>query len=183
MYERIGAKSRREPMALGPSVRDVMTRDVYAVAPDTDLDTVSALFLIRHISGVPVVDEAGRPLGIVTRTELLGSRPQTRGSHGRPFYYVIRDGTIHAPRGPGHGSRQGEGAARDVMSSFVFTIPPDSPVLDAMRLMTGRELHRVVVADRGRIVGIVTSMDLLRAAVRWMDAENLPYDFAIGDGD
>jgi CBS domain-containing protein len=155
----------------GLCVQDIMTRDVYAVGPDTDLGTVTALFSLRHISGVPVVDDAGRPLGIVTKTDLLapGTRRRTQG--GKPIYYRLRDGMIHTLGSPRDEHVGQDGVVGDVMSAYLFTVSPKSPLVDAMRLMTGDEIHRVVVVDNGRIVGMVTTMDLLRAALRWVDGQ------------
>ena len=163
-------------------VQDIMTRDVYAVAPDTDLGTVAALFSLRHISGVPVVDESGRPVGIVTKTDLLAPGTRRRSQGGRPIYYRLRDGAIQALGSPREDNVAQDGVAGDVMSAYLFTVSPTSPVVDAMRLMTGDEVHRVVVADGGRIVGIVTTMDLLRAALRWVD-EQKAYEADVGAAD
>jgi CBS domain-containing protein len=157
----------------GLLVESVMTRDIYAVAPDTDLETVGALFAMSHISGAPVVDAAARPIGMISKTDLIVPRSSRTGSspRGKPIYYRIRGGLIHSVGTPRDGAAVSAAVAGDVMSSFVFTIGPRAPLVDAMRLMVSEEVHRLVVVDGGRLVGIVSSIDVLRAALRWSDAE------------
>jgi len=154
----------------GIRVESTMTRDVYAVGPDTDLETVGALFVAQHISGAPVIDGKGRAVGMISKTDLLAPKPARGGTGGKPFYYRVRDGAIHTIGTPRDGPNTTRAVVGDVMSPFVFTVGPKAPLIDAMRLMVMDEVHRLLVVEGDRLVGMVTSMDALRALLRWAAA-------------
>lgn len=148
-------------------VDDIMTRDVFAVGPSTDLETVAALFVAKHISGTPVIDAKGRAVGMISKTDLLAPRPERSATTPEPLYYRVRGGEIHTIGTPLDGRGAIQAVAGDVMSPFVFCVGPKAPISDAMRLMVMDEVHRLLVVDGDRIVGILTSMDLLRALLDW----------------
>ncbi|GEJ59165.1 CBS domain-containing protein [Anaeromyxobacter diazotrophicus] len=115
-------------------VQAVMTRVVIAVQADLPLERARALFLERGIGGAPVVDDAGKPLGILSKTDLL------RAGAGRPG-----------------------GTVADEMSRNVLTLPEQAPISEAAALLAAEGVHRAPVVGReGRVVGIVTVLDLLR---------------------
>ena len=140
----------------GMTVRETMTREVFAVARETTLDAVAALFAKRHISGAPVVDKAGRPLGVVTLSDLLCPNPNRPPEDEKAFFYRITDHRV-VPLGVRGGT------VADVMSHFILSVGPESPLGEAIRLMASDAVHRLLVIDGGNLVGIISSMDVLRA--------------------
>ncbi len=142
-------------------VRDIMTRDVVALAPDTSLSVVAKLFSDRHISGAPVIDKDSRPIGVVTLADLIYPvAPSSLTGRGKSVFYVVtQDATqlreIDVPR-------RRDGVVNDVMLSFVLAVPPDKPVREAVRLMVADEIHRLLVVEDGRLVGILSSMDVMK---------------------
>ena len=143
------------------TVTDCMTREVFAVAPETSLDVTARLFSAHHISGAPVVDDDGRGVGVITLYDLCDpDRPCGAGVGSSTCYKI--SGTIIDRFDGGKVSRPGR--ADDVMTAFVVQVPADMPVREAMRLMVTDGIHRLFVHDGDkRIAGIVTSMDILRA--------------------
>ncbi len=140
----------------------IMTRDVFAVAPDTSLVTAARLMAVRHITGVPVVDENTRPVGVVTQTDLVDpDRDRTARLGKSIFYRVIHQASVAY----GDDAMSPEGLVSDVMSPFVLATSPDALVLDAVKLMVTEDVHRMLVTAGGKLVGIVTSMDVMRALV------------------
>lgn len=149
-------------------VRDVMQADVASLGPDADLRQLDELLLRRRIQGVPVV-EAGRVVGIVSRSDVVR---QLRAEESRfeaevDFYLSPFDETER----PTAGEREvGEAVAarlrqlrvRDVMTEEVIAVAPDAEVAEAARTMTARRIHRLLVLEGERLVGIVSSLDLLR---------------------
>jgi len=140
----------------GLTVAGTMTREVFAVAPETTLGAVAGLFAKRHISGAPVVDEAGRPLGVVTLSDLLFPNPNRPPENEKAFFYRITHHGVEP-------LAMRDGTVADVMSHFILSIGPESPLREAIRLMAADRVHRLLVIDGGNLVGIISSMDVLRA--------------------
>ena len=144
-------------------VKDIMTRAVFAVAPETSLETAARLFTARHISGAPVVDKHGKAVGVITKTDLIDPDRQRSSTVGRSVYYCLGDSPCELDFEAG---AIGEGIAADVMSPFVLSIPADASIEDAVRVIMFDHVHRLLVVRGARIVGIVTTTDLLRAYAR-----------------
>jgi CBS domain-containing protein len=142
----------------------IMTPQVTCVTPDLSLESVTALMLERGFSGVPVVDGEGRPIGIVSKTDLLAYE-QDRGDLG-----VAEPLPIHDANGVELESRDGfhvepdpRGTVRDVMTPLTYTLRDSDPVSRAAALMTLERVHRLpVVSQDGRVVGIVSTFDFAR---------------------
>ncbi len=139
--------------------RDVMTSPVITVRPDTPIKEVARLLLTHHISGVPVVDEAGTLVGILTEADLLyKERPEVEEGG---LLRLFRRGRL------AEAERKAEGlVARDLMTSPVITVPEDTPIREIASLMTRHRINRVPVVRDGRVVGIVSRADILKALTR-----------------
>lgn len=141
------------------TVSDVMTIDVYAFAQDTSIDTAARILANRHISGAPVISRSGQPVGVVTMADLVDpDRPRTQRS-GYPLFYRIVEDRIEEI---GDDVATGEGRVADVMSPFVLSIEASATLREAAHRMIGEQVHRLLVMDGTRLVGIVSSLDLLR---------------------
>jgi predicted transcriptional regulator len=138
-------------------VQDVMTRDVCVVSPDTALDVVARLFAAHRICGAPVVVD-GTPIGVVTLADLVTGRRRKCG--GYPSYYRTGGDVVTDAEPPPAGK------VADVMSPFVLAIEATADLASAAARMLADDVHRLLVMDRARIIGIVTSMDLLRGFAR-----------------
>jgi CBS domain-containing protein len=140
-------------------VREVMTRRVLTVDEDTPLKDVAALMLQHRISGLPVVD-GDRVLGVVSETDVLfkerGSEISRRGFFGRR----LRLSTPAILR------KCAARTAGEAMTAPAITIAGRAGVGDAAALMLEHGVNRLPVADEGRLVGIVTRADLVRAFTR-----------------
>jgi len=120
-------------------VRDIMTTGVVTVRPDTPGRTIAGMFGEHRVSGFPVIDGAGRVVGVVTETDLVAlvAGRRRRGAAG-------------------------DATAGDLMSRPAVTVGPNDPVKTAARLMHKRRLQRLPVVDRdGRLAGIVSRSDVL----------------------
>jgi CBS domain-containing protein len=132
--------------------RDIMTSPVVTVTPDARLKDVAATLVERGFNAVPVVDERGRLVGIVSEADLLKVDP--------PPGNGVRFG---APP-----TRQGlpPRMAREVMTQAVYTMPENADAAAAARLLLRHGLKSVPVVDGDRVVGIVARRDLLRLVAR-----------------
>jgi len=140
-------------------VKDVMTRDVVTVEPWTPLREVARLMVERRVSGLPVVDEDGSVIGVVSEGDIL---VKERGQVGERslFDHMLE---VNGSEGVKHDAQD----AANAMTSPAVTIRPDRAVSEAAALMLDRSVNRLPVVDHhGALLGIVTRADLVRAFVR-----------------
>jgi CBS domain-containing protein len=139
--------------------REVMTHPVHSVPPEAPVREVAALMLERRISGVPVVDRAGRVLGVVSEGDFL-RRPEIGTDVPGPRW--LRFFTSSEDQARDYLKTHGNTAA-DVMSAPAVTVDADATLATVARLMGARGVKRLPVLEHGRLVGIVTRADVLRA--------------------
>ena len=150
------------------TVDSIMTRDIIAFAPDTSVVTAARILATRHIGGAPVVDGNGTPIGVGTLTDLADPDKSKSDEEGQSISYRIVDGKSEA-LGSTFLAEQKEGIVDDVMSPYVFSVSPDTRLIDAIRLMVADNIHRLMVVEAGHLIGIVSSMDMLGAMVKFAD--------------
>ncbi|HSL67234.1 MAG TPA: CBS domain-containing protein, partial [Actinomycetota bacterium] len=142
------------------TVRDVMTRTVVAVRPDTPFKEIARLMHEHRVSGVPVADQDGRIVGIVTEADLL--RGERKERHASPFLQWIME-----PRSSVELHRLQDLRAGDIMTRNVVTVGPDTPIQRAIDLILHAQVKRLPVTDEtGRVLGIVSRRDLLQPFLR-----------------
>ncbi|MCF4126801.1 CBS domain-containing protein [Methylobacterium sp. SyP6R] len=144
--------------------RDIMHRDVVTVTPETPLGAIVRLLVEKRFGAVPVTDDDGRLVGIVSEADLL--HREELGTERRRNRWLDAFASIetlaNAYRGA-HGR-----LARDVMARSVVTAAPETPLHEIVELMERRHIRRVPIVEARpdgseRIVGIVTRGDLVRA--------------------
>jgi CBS domain-containing protein len=141
-------------------VRDLMTSVVITVRPDTPLKEVATILARCGISGVPVVTEDGRVIGVVSEGDIL-FKEQGASQRRRRFAW------LGAAAGKGDQPKLEAHSAAQAMTAPAKTITPWRPVSAAAAQMLDEGVKRLpVVDDESRLVGIVTRADLVRAFVR-----------------
>jgi CBS domain-containing protein len=144
-------------------VSDVMTREVFAVAPDTSIETAARLLASKHITGAPVVNTSGRPVGVVSLTDLVDpDRPRGQRSGYPLFYHIAHGETVEM----GDALNPEDGSVADVMSPFVLSIEASATLAEAANRIIAEGVHRLLVMDGNEVVGIVSAIDLLRGFAR-----------------
>ncbi|MDE2039773.1 MAG: CBS domain-containing protein [Elusimicrobia bacterium] len=121
------------------NAKDIMSRELITLPPDADISEAARLLSESRISGAPVVDAEGRLLGVVSQTDL--TRFQGQG-------------------GPAAGA-----SVASVMTNKPVCCEEDTPTEEVARVMLERRIHRLLVTRGGRLVGIVSAMDILRSLV------------------
>ena len=138
---------------------DVMTREIVAVGPETPLADAIRLMLEHRVSGLPVVDGDGQLVGLLTEGDLL-HRAET-GTDAVRFGWLqalLARGRMAERYVHTHGRK-----VQDAMTRDVLTVGEASPLDDVIRIMETRHVRRVPVVEGGRLVGIVSRSDLVRA--------------------
>jgi CBS domain-containing protein len=147
---------------LDRAVHSSMTRVLSALSSNTSVAAASLLLHEQHLSGAPVVDEVGRLLGVVSLTDLVNA-PRS-GAIGVARYYLLHEGRLLTSNDV-PGVEPSAGVVGDIMRREVQSVSSSSPLREAARLMVVHETHRVLVVDAGRLVGLISTMDVLRALV------------------
>lgn len=144
---------------------DVMTKDVATVDSDWPIDRLMTFLADRAISGAPVVNAEGEPIGVVSLTDVARNGVTVEGAAGANANAYYADGLArHVSREELGGFHADAGSAtlvRDVMTPVVFAVDADATVQEVAATMTTGRVHRVLVTRAGKMAGIISAMDLL----------------------
>jgi CBS-domain-containing membrane protein len=157
----LALKHARERLALDIPVGEVMTRSVKCVRKDTAIEEVIRLFSENNISGVPVVDDENRVIGVVSEADVLSITGMKRG-------HTFKDIMRHILGEPLPERKEGD-RVEDIMSSPAITISLDARLHAAATLLDERKIKRLPVVDsHGRVAGIISRADIVRSmGKRW----------------
>jgi len=139
--------------------KDVMTSPVVSIEPDASIWQAVRIMLQRHISGLPVIDQKGALVGIVTEGDFL-RRAETGTQRRRPRWleYLIGPGRLADEYTRAHGRKVSE-----IMTADPLTITEDTPLDEIVRLMEKRQIKRLPVVRDQQVVGIVSRANLVHA--------------------
>ncbi len=140
--------------------KDVMTRPVITVSPETEVQEIARLLLESRVSAVPVVDEHDRIVGIVSEGDLIShAAAGTAEPHRRSWWLdFFASSSERAQNYVKHHGR----FAREVMTRDVVTVTEDTPLAEIAHLLESRHIKRVPVVRDGVVVGIVSRANLLQ---------------------
>jgi CBS domain-containing protein len=119
--------------------RDIMSRDVVTIRDDRSVEELIDLLVQEHIHGAPVLGESGELVGVVTQQDA--------------FFATVTRG----------GKKKGKLLVRDLMTSPAVFAEEDTDIVSLCRLMRRLRIHRVPIVSRGKVVGIVSSLDVAGA--------------------
>jgi len=155
------------PRAMAQTVADIMDDDPVTVGPDDDVETVVHLLREHELPGVPVVNEGGRCIGIVTEADLVIADEQ--GDLHIPHYIELFGGVVFLEplrRFEERLKKAVGSSVRDIMTADPITVGPGASVHEAGRIIASRGHNRLPVVEHGRLVGVVTRVDVLEALTR-----------------
>ena len=147
---------------MNKSVADVMTSDPIVVKPQTPLQDAIKILAEKKLSGLPVVDDAGKLVGIISETDLMW---QETGIEPPP-YIMFLDSVIYL-QNPARYNKEIHKAlgqtVGDVMNDKPISISPERSVRAAARIMHDKKVRRLPVVDsEAKILGIITQSDVIR---------------------
>jgi CBS domain-containing protein len=131
-------------------VKDLMTRELLTLEPNTTIREAAEILATEHVSGAPVV-HAGRPLGMVSATDLL------------EFIAALPADPEAVSGGMDHGILDDHTVEEAMTRGPLTTIDAEAPASRAAELMQAERIRRLPVVDAGRLVGIITTTDLVKA--------------------
>lgn len=143
-------------------VRDIMTKDVVTVTEETTVMELAGIFAQKHISSLPVIDQDGVLIGIVTETDLV---EQDKNLH-IPTVISIFDWVIYLESDKKFEKELKKMTGRtvgDIYSADVVTVSPDSSIADVADLLSSKKINALPVVEGNKLAGIVSRIDLIRS--------------------
>jgi len=146
--------------------RDIMSKPVISVTPTTPITEAARVLLDNQISGCPVMDINGRLRGILSRGNLLDYALRVEGGALTPILRLLVPGgaerTVEEVYAPLKEENYEVPGVQEIMTAEVITVVPEAPLPEVAQKLSSEHIHRVPVMDQDRVVGIITSLDLLR---------------------
>ncbi len=146
------------------TVRDIMEIDVPAVYPEDPIEQVVRVLRDHELPGIPVINEGGRCVGIITEADLIMAG-EKEDLH-LPHYIELFGGFVFLESTKKFEERLRKAIgwlAQDVMTEDPITIEPDAPIGEAARVIARHKHNRIPVVEHGRLIGVVTRIDVLDA--------------------
>jgi CBS domain-containing protein len=125
-------------------VAELMQTEVQAVAPDTSLSDAAMTLADAHISGLPVIGRNGSLVGVISTTDILGSEQDVDDQAARRSLFETA-------------------RVRDLMTPQPVTIAPGASIKEAAQLLLSADVHRLFVVEDGRLVGVLSTTDIVQA--------------------
>ena len=125
-------------------VAELMQRNVRTVTTDESVAEVVLSLADAHISGMPVLDRAGRMIGVVSASDVLAAEAEAESQ--KPERELLEETSV-----------------REIMTPRPYTVAPDEDVREAARQMLYADVHRLFVAEGDRLVGVLSTTDIVRA--------------------
>jgi CBS domain-containing protein len=125
-------------------VSELMQKDVKTVGPDAVVNDVVVSLADSHISALAVVDGMGRMVGVISSTDILTSEAEAQDAVEREALFE-------------------QMVVRDIMTRRPLTVPPEADLREAARQMLYADVHRLFVVDGDRVVGVISTTDIMRA--------------------
>ncbi len=144
------------------TARDIMTTDVISVTPDTSLKEVARIFIQTRYSNIPVLDDDGRLVGIISETDLIEQqKPLHIPTVMTLFDWVFTFGS--EKRFQEEVDRVTATSVGELCQREIVTCPSTATVRDMAALMSRHKIHLLPIVDSGTLVGVVARLDLIRA--------------------
>lgn len=146
------------------TAKDIMTRKVITVRPDTPVKELARILADKRISGTPVVDGDGNVIGVVTENDLID---QTKKVH-IPTVITILDSVIYLEK-PERFEREMRKMAGvrvgDIYSEKIISVDGDTPLDEIATIMADKRVHTLPVIDGNRLVGVIGKSDIIRSLI------------------
>jgi CBS domain-containing protein len=147
------------------TAKDIMTKDVVTVAPDTSIEELSTLLVSNEISGAPVVNAEGAIVGMVTENDLISRNKRLH----IPTVVSFLDAVIYLESSKKFSDdvkRLTATKVGDICAKKIVTITEDTTLTDIATIMSEKNVHLLPVVRSGKVVGIVGKRDVVKAVAQ-----------------
>ncbi|UCD56989.1 MAG: CBS domain-containing protein [Candidatus Hydrogenedentota bacterium] len=141
--------------------KDIMTRDVITISHMASLRELSKLLSEKGITGVPVIDEDKRLLGMVSMRDLIREEVRSLGANLEyQDIYELFSSALNTEEAEGVSVRHLW--VEEIMSPALYTATESTPVHEICRMMCTHKVHRIPILEDGKVIGLVTAMDVIK---------------------
>ena len=144
-----------------------MTEKVVCVHPDTPIHTLIKILIKNHINGAPVLDKDGKLVGVVSKTDIVEYEEKTskkQSQSSKKSFYSDTNGKLKKAFDKiAKAKRLGKAVVQDIMTSRVITAQADDTIDRLAKIMHDKNIHRIIIQDKGQVVGVVSTLDILNA--------------------
>lgn len=127
-------------------VNEIMQRNLKTIGSSASVADAVAALADSHVTALPVLDQHGRMIGVVSTSDLLAAEAEV-GGDGAMMLEALFDHTT----------------VREIMTPRPYTIPADADLRDAARQMLYADVHRLFVTEEGKLAGVISTTDIVRA--------------------
>lgn len=141
--------------------KDIMTKEVISVHPDTEVAQAARLLLEHRVNGLPVLDKNGTLIGIICQSDLISQQKKIP----LPSFFILLDSYIPLSSQKNIEKELQKISAttvKEAMTPKPVTVAPDTTLEDIATLMVKNNIHTLPVVDQGKVVGIIGKEDILR---------------------
>ena len=152
-------------------VKDIMTKELITVSPETEIIQATKLLLENRINGIPVTDETGKLVGILCQSDLIAQQKKLP----IPSFFTFLDGLITLTSMKQIEKQVQKIAAITVgqaMTPNPVTVQTDTDIQKVAALMVDKNFHTIPVVDKGTLVGIVGKEDILKTLIPESDVKH-----------
>jgi len=147
-------------------VKNLIVAEVVTIPAGATAAETARILRERGVSGAPVVDETGQPVGVISRTDLAHGWEQSETQRRRVFYVTGAEELPAAAPAEEPSGAFGQRPVREIMMPIIFSVQQHDSVRKAAALMTAEGIHRVIVLDGTRLVGVLSASDIVAAVGR-----------------
>ncbi len=146
--------------------RDIMTKDVICVSPDMGINELDKIFVKHKINGAPVVDENEKLVGVVSQSNIV-NYDLNKGMHASSISDYYRSTGIEPQQMTDDfiatdTSGMIDTEVQDIMEANVITANSDDSIYDLANTMWNKKIHRLVIVNENKVVGMVSTLDILK---------------------
>ena len=148
------------------TAKDIMTRDVIVVQDRMSLTELAGILMSNMVTGAPVVDDGGKLVGVVSATDVVRDTALEASSVRQESSYYLHGWEGEIDEEELRAFRVVEAAGtlvRDIMTPVIFSVSESASMAEMADAMIGGRIHRLIVTRDDKVVGIVTTLDVLRA--------------------
>ncbi|MFH1091396.1 MAG: CBS domain-containing protein [Pseudomonadota bacterium] len=149
-------------MSMGLLASEIMSKKVITARPDTGLRELAELLVLNNIGGMPVVDEEGELVGVVSQSDLIAQNILPHVPKAVSLFdwviYLGGQGRLEAELEKIAGTTVG-----DIMTREVITVDASTPLEDVATIMTEKGIHTIPVLEEGRLAGVIGKLDIVRS--------------------
>jgi predicted transcriptional regulator len=149
------------------TAKDVMNPQVISVPADWTIEELAQFLVDKAITGAPVKNEEGKLIGVVSLTDIVRhdslAEMELRADEPHDYYmHGWEDRLTPEDLSSFHIAEKPQVYVRDIMTPMIFKVDEKTPLPDVADTMIGGRIHRLLVTREGRVIGIVTTMDMLK---------------------